>query len=266
MAPQLFSRRHETNRPEAGLLYDEVPSRVRSGFMNILQELTGVNPNELGARLVKEICKAMDLPSLGIRLNKLVEALPWDEFCDLCEVTYNILKNSGSHESFETKLNELFNRRYFGYEMRTGEMQRAGAHAQDAAIAEARGILRDDDLKGPDEQFQKAIGFYNRRPNPDNENAVKEAVSAVEGVAQILLGDTSLTLSKALSRLEKEQDVHPTLIVMLEKLYAYRSDAEGVAHALTGDKEVRPEDAEFALAVSASAIVYLARLYGRGVE
>ena len=53
---------------------------------------------------------------------------------------------------------------------------------------------------------------------------------------------------------------------MLEKLYAYRGDAEGVAHALTGEKEVRLEDAEFALAVSASAIVYLARLYGRGVE
>ena len=62
------------------------------------------------------------------------------------------------------------------------------------------------------------------------------------------------------------QDVHPTLIGLLEKLYAYKGDAEGVGHALTEQKEVRTEEAEFVLGVAASAIVYLARLYGRQVE
>jgi len=145
-------------------------------------------------------------------------------------------------------------------------MERVGARAQEKAIAEARGILRDPDLSGPDQQFQKAIGFFNRRPEADCENCVKEAVSAVEGVAQVLLGDDSLMLSEALKRLRKQKDVHPALLVLLDKLYGYRSDAEGVAHALTGDKEVRIEEAEFVLGVSASAIVYFARLFGRPVE
>jgi hypothetical protein len=163
-------------------------------------------------------------------------------------------------------VNQLFARRYFGYELRDGRIERVGARVQEEAIAEARGILRDPDLSGPDEQYQKAIGFFNRRPEPDCENCVKEAVSAVEGVARVLLNDNSVVLSDAIKRLKKEKDVHPTLVKLLDNLYAYRGDAEGVAHALTGDKEVRIEEAEFVLGISASAIVYLARLFGRGVE
>jgi hypothetical protein len=192
----------------------------------------------------------------------------WDEFCTICEVAYRALErdNEEAADVFSNGINRVFARNYFGYEMRDGRIEKVGAHAQDAAIAEARGILRDPDLAGPDEQFQKALGFYSRRPQADCENCVKEAVSAVEGVARILLNDHSLTLSKALRRLEREKDVHPALVQLVEKLYGYRGDAKGVGHALTGDSEVRLEEAEFVLGVSANAIVYLARLYGRGVQ
>jgi hypothetical protein len=91
-------------------------------------------------------------------------------------------------------------------------MEKVGARVQEAAIAEARGILRDSDLSGPDDQYQKAIGFFNRRPEPDCENCAKEAVSAVEGVARVLLNDHSITLSRAVKRLQTEKDVHPSLL------------------------------------------------------
>ena len=263
---EVFSRRYETRRPEAGLIFDDVPDRVAQGFYNIFIRLTTISPYDPGSGVVEELAEALDIEiDSNLTLSFIVEGTEWDEFLDVCEVLHGLLRPE-QRDDYANRLNSLFVRNYFGYELRDGRIEQVGAKEQEIVIAEARGILRDDDLRGPDEQFQKAVGFYNRRPEPDLENAVKEAVSAVEGVAQILLGDTSLTLSKALARLKKEQDVHPTLIIMLEKLYAYRGDAEGVAHALTGDKEVRREDAEFALAVSASAIVYLARLFGRGVE
>lgn len=248
------------------MIFDDLPNRVEEGFFNLMKRVMDLGPYDRGAPLAIKLAHELDIQALSnLNLYDIVTAVDWDEFLDMCEALWHLIPEQ-SRDRYGNELNALFSRRYFGYELRDGKIERVGSRAQDAAIAEARGILRDEDLQSPDEQFQKAISFYNRRPTADNENAVKEAVSAVEGVAQILLGDTSLTLSKALVRLKKEQDVHPTLIIMLEKLYAYRGDAAGVAHALTGDKEVRPEDAEFALAVSASAIVYLARLYGRGVE
>jgi hypothetical protein len=198
-------------------------------------------------------------------IESLANSVDWDEFCDLYEHVWSLLPD-GVDQSFAEELNAVFLRNHFGNELRNGLVEIVGSREHERAVAEARAILRDSDLVGPDEQFQKAIGFFNRRPEPDCENCVKEAVLVVEGVARILLGEHSLTLSDALKKVRKEKDVHPTLVAMLERLYAYRGDAEGVGHALTGEKEVRFEEAEFVLGVSASAIVYLARLYGRGVE
>lgn len=264
-----FSRRYETRKPAGGLIYDDVPRRVRDGLKNILFELRLAPGTPSDERLVRILYSALDREVPGMRsflfVTGLVDEVEWDEFCDVCEEVWQAL--SATHRDwFSNAANAVFARRYFGYEMRNGQMERVGARVHEEAIAEARGILRDADLAGPDQQFQKAIGFFSRRPEPDCENCVKEAVSAVEGVARVAFQDDSILLSEAIKRLKKERDVHPTLAGLLDKLYAYRGDAEGVAHALTGEKEVRVEEAEFVLGVSASAIVYLARLYGRGVE
>jgi hypothetical protein len=263
-----FSQRYETRRPEEGLIYEQVPARLRQGLLNIINLTPGGLSAPLNVQLHLALDRAIpDVPNyhVEIHLRRLIEDLDWDELCDACEVIYRAI--SEPHRGrFSNELNQLFARRYFGYELRDGRVERVGARVQEAAIAEARGILRDPDLSGPDEQYQKAIGFFNRRPEPDCENCVKEAASAVEGVARVLLNDHSLTLSTALKRLQKEKDVHPSLVYLIDKLYAYRGDAEGVGHALTQKKEVRIEEAEFALGVSASAIVYLARLFARGVE
>lgn len=263
-----FSKRYETRRPAEGLIYDRIPQRVQDGLLNLLNRLNA-NTLRLNVRLHHALDRkvpADEFLAAGVHsLDDLFPSLEWYEFCDACEEIYQALRPELVAQ-FSNDLSALFGRHYFGYEMRDGRIERIGARTQEQAIAKARGILRDPVLAGPDEQFQRAMGFFNRRPTPDLENCVREAVLAVEGVAQVLLDNRKLTLSDALKSLKKEKDVHPTLISLLEKLYAYRGDAEGVGHALTGEKEVRIEDAEFALGLSASAVVYLARLYGRAVE
>jgi hypothetical protein len=276
MHPDSFYQRYETRRPRGGLVYDDVPDRVRDGVANVVHRglLSTTTALLITGDIAEEAYYALDrrMPDRNWAdadpLEGLLYSTPWDEFCTICEVIYAQFrqKSTTAADTLSNRINVVFSRNYFGYEMRDGRIERVGARDQDAAIAQARGILRDPDLTGPDQQYQKAIGFYNRRPLPDCENCVKEAVSAVEGVARIVLNDHSLTLSRALQRLRRDKDVHPTLLQLLEKLYGYRSDAQGVGHALTGEKEVRLEEAEFVLSVSASAIVYLARLYGRAVE
>jgi hypothetical protein len=266
-----FSVRYETRRPAEGLIYDRVPDRVRDGVLNILEDFASYpwyTANRLGEELYAALDRRPPSPD-GIFLNPhpalLVDRLEWDEFCDACQALWKIVREP-DRDTLSNRLNALFARHYFGYELRDGLMERVGARVQEEAIAEARGILRDPDLSGPDEQYRKAIAFFNRRPEPECEKCVEEAALAVEGVARVLLNDHSVTLSQALKRLQREKDVHPSLVYLIDKLYAYRGDAGGVGHALTQKKEVRREEAEFALGVSASAIVYLARLFGRGVE
>ena len=267
----MFSRRHETRRPDEGLLYERVPDRVVPGLLYILDRIV---PDLDRPQLAKAVYELMDIPypasSSEYRrdyLPRLLGDANRDDLCDACEAIWRWLASAPhrSEDQFSNEVNELFVRHYFGYELRDGRVERVGANVQEEPIAEARAILRDPELSGPDKQFQKALAFYNRRPEPDCENCVKEAVGAVEALARVLLQDDSLLLSAAAKRLQKEKGVNPNLLRLISDLYAYRGDAKGVAHGLTA-KEVGLAEAEFVLSASANAIVYLARLYGRRVE
>jgi hypothetical protein len=274
-----FSSRYQIAVPVGGLVTDAIPVRVPDGVVNVLESLGSYWPE-----VVNRICLETDAPppNTGNRLptaqnaRDLLQELPWHAVCDACEGLYELqlerleeAEAQGAFESidwpslFERKLNQVFARNYFGYELRAGQLERLGALGHEEAVEEARGILRDPDLGGPNEQFEKAIRFYNARPSPDCANAVKDAVGAVEGLARILFGDNSLVLSEACQRLRDEKGLHPALASLLDKLYGYRGDADGSAHGATGERPVSLEEAEFVIGVSASSIVYLARVFGR---
>lgn len=46
---------------------------------------------------------------------------------------------------------------------------------------------------------------------------------------------------------------------VFQKIYAYRGNEPGVAHGLVGDSKVTIEEAEFVLAVTGAAIIYLVK-------
>jgi hypothetical protein len=277
-----FSSRYQVGIPAGGLILDDLPPRVADGIVNVLESLESYWPD-----VVQRICLETDAtrPVLGTPLPTaevariLLHSLPWYAVCDACEGLYEFelerkadLEEQGYDEVtdwaslLERRLNQVFARNHFGYELRDGQIERVGALSHDAAIEQARGILRDPDLNGPNEQFEKAIRFYNARPVPDCANAVKDAVGAVEGLARILFGDNSLVLSEACQRLRDQKGLHGALAGLLEKLYGYRGDADGSAHGATGERPVPLEEAEFVIGVSASAIIYLARVFGRATR
>jgi len=271
--PKRFSERLEIRRPPDGLVYQDAPQPVRHAFLNLLDEL--VSPLRSWDRVYKTLEGALDKwtprHGWGRNLNdigNLVETCEWYEFYDLVQTVVEMVDaHKNVQAQFINGFNEALLRNYVGYELRKGQIEKVGAREAEAVIAEARGILHDPELAGPDEQFRKAIGFFNRRPKPDVENCVKDAVGAVEALAGILLKDPSILLSKALIRIGQEKGVAATLCKLIGDLYAYRGDAPGAAHGKTSAKPpIRVEDAEFVLHTSAACIVYLARLYGRAVE
>jgi hypothetical protein len=98
--------------------------------------------------------------------------------------------------------------------------------------------------------LKTALSHYSDRSAPDYRNSVKESISAVESVCQVLTGDPNASLGKAL----KQLDLHSALESGFSKIYGYASDADGIRHALLEKSIVDADDAKFFL-VSCSAFV-----------
>ena len=112
-------------------------------------------------------------------------------------------------------------------------------------------------FSGPDEQYRKAIDHLNKRPEPDEENCVKDAVGAVEGVANIIAGTSGAQLTHLLAKDRLKSALPPTVKEALKKVYAYRGAAPGAAHSLVGPPTVDLDDATWVLTVSAATLIYL---------
>lgn len=162
-------------------------------------------------------------------------------------------------------MNEIFADNCLGYELRNGRVEKLGAPYVDEVVSEVRKVLQHHDYTGPNEQFEKAIAFLNQRPNPDTANCVKDAVGAVEALARIVTGNESLVLSSILDHEPLRSGIHGALRQMMHKLYAYRGDAEGAAHGQISIGQIPVEEAELALGVSASCIIYLAKKFGEEI-
>lgn len=108
------------------------------------------------------------------------------------------------------------------------------------------------------EHLSKANKLIADRNAPDYENSIKESISAVEALCEILTGITGkeASLGKMLKKLEENGvEIHSGLKAAFNSLYGYTSDANGIRHAGNiGGPSSTFEEAKFML-VSCSAFV-----------
>jgi len=97
----------------------------------------------------------------------------------------------------------------------------------------------------------------------DFDNSIKESISSVESMCQILTQNSKATLGDALKLLKDK--IHPALKSAFEKLYGYTSDANGIRHANgLGEGDSTFEEAKYML-ISCSAFVnYLKENFKEG--
>ncbi len=94
----------------------------------------------------------------------------------------------------------------------------------------------------------------------DYDNSIKESISSVESICQILTGKDKATLGDALKLLKDK--IHPAMKSAFEKLYGYTSDTNGIRHANgLGEGNSTFEEAKYML-ISCSAFVnYLKEIF-----
>ena len=162
---------------------------------------------------------------------------------------------------FQEKINKLFEKECVGYRFIDDKIV---AITDKIEIKEIEKSLQSD-YSGCKSHIEKAVGFLADREHKDYKNCIKESISAVESICQIMVDDEKATLGEAIKKLKDNGiKIHPALETAFSKLFGYTSDEGGIRHAEgLFVSEVSFEEAKFML-VSCSAFVnYLISEYGK---
>jgi hypothetical protein len=123
-----------------------------------------------------------------------------------------------------------------------------------ATIQRALRETADGKLRHVHEQLATAARMLGDREDPDYRNSVKEAISAVEGVVNIV-GGKKATLGTAIKKADPK--IHKAFADGLSKLYGWTSDDSGIRHALMDESTVELEDAQFMLVLCSGFVSFL---------
>ncbi len=179
----------------------------------------------------------------------------WYEVYDLLEFTAQFLLLDGRGEAFRTDLNWALERENSGYRMVGIRIAQLTSKEEIGAVEEA---LRDtEDLGGVNNHLRLALKHFSDRKAPDYRNCIKESISAVEAMVQLITGEKGAPLGKALSKVDKTIPIHGALRQAFSNLYGYTSDAEGIRHALLDEPTLSHGDAKFMLVSCSAFINYL---------
>lgn len=156
--------------------------------------------------------------------------------------------------------NKYFEREFIGYRFVDNIIVPISDSIEIDSIEECLG----NKLKPVTEHISKANKFLADRTHPDYENSIKESISAVEAMCEIITGLTGkeATLGYMLKKLEEKGiEIHKGLKSAFNILYGYTSDANGIRHAGDiGGSSSTFEEAKFMLVTCCAFINYLTAL------
>lgn len=109
-----------------------------------------------------------------------------------------------------------------------------------------------NEFNGVSIHLASALEKISDRKNPDYRNSIKESISAVESICQIISKQKGTELGKTLKLLKTMMPLHGALEQGYSKIYGYTSDSDGIRHAMMDSDNLDQEDAMYML-VSCSA-------------
>lgn len=157
----------------------------------------------------------------------------------------------------QSHYNRVFEKEYVGYRFINGKITPITDENERKAINDAFNNPYD----AVNFHISKAISFLADRGKPDYENSIKESISAVEALCEVLTGGKGkeATLGKMLKKIEDDGIViHSAMKSAFHSLYGYTSDANGIRHAGDiGGPSSTFEEAKFMLVSCSAFINYL---------
>ena len=176
----------------------------------------------------------------------------WNEVYDFIEFVADHYSSNYVNDSFRKECNVVLKREISGYRFIGDTVTQITAEEEVAEIEEA---LKSKQISEPVIiHLESALDLFSDRKSPDYRNSIKESISAVEAMCNLITGKEKATLGDALKRITGKIELHPALQESFSHLYGYTSDADGIRHALLDEGSLDSEDVKFML-VSCSALL-----------
>jgi hypothetical protein len=243
------------------------PESARTGLLHLLLDLTNRSYVRGWMGIAREFERIARVKPVEYQYDsnareaaqKLLLSLSWDKVLDFCERLYTFLAQAGKNYVAD-ELNRLFIEENLAFEFRDGRVERRGRAHTSTQVSRAQIVLGDARLGSARKHLNKALKYFQNVSQPDPENAVKEAVCAVEATARALFpeaqGNTLGDIIKSITGNEVGQ-LPKSIAQTFHGLYGFRSGGEGVAHGGTTGGAATSDLAEYVLGVAASQIILL---------
>ena len=256
------------------LLFDLIERRYLPDWTVVARELNRIARLPL---IAYDSSSVTNLKQARTDAETALQGIDWAKAYDFCERlyghlpqeigyedqfgNYNVQVSRGDMQTYITaELQRLFLEEGLAYEFTEGVVRRRGRKHTVELVAKSQVVLGDPQLLNARKHFDKALQFFRHPSSPDYENAVKEAVCAVEAAGKLLfpmakastLGDLVKWLGST-----KEVSVPKAICQTLTGVDAFRSGGDGVGHGGASGGKATLEVTEYILAVCASQIIYL---------
>ena len=182
-------------------------------------------------------------------------AFNWYEVFDFIEFTILNSPNFIEIQDFTFACNTTLEQENSAYRIIDGNFTRITDEIEIANIEES--ILLSDKYYGVKTHLKTSLELLSDRKKPDYRNSIKESISAVESICQIITNDKKATLGVALKKIEEMYDLHPALKSAFSNLYGYTSDKDGIRHSLLDKSNITFNDAKYMLVTCSAFVNYL---------
>lgn len=278
-----FSQRHGLDEPVTLLAIDTVPGLVREDFIGEVRyfvvqsapdhDMEGNFARELYLRmkgLIRETLGSAPGSPMGGPWTKYIpetiQKCRWHEFYDVCEwipVLFRKVTQAKNTEATQPLIDAVNSRfRHHGLAWKYNEngiIVRSFPEMLSQSINKAKAsLVANPKFREADKQFSEAVAYLVRRDNPDYETVVVKSSGALEVILKVILEQQN-SLPQLLKQPLLKDKVHPILLIVIEKVYAFRGDQ--AAHPMPEGSIIGREEAEFIVSLTADCIIYLAEKF-----
>ena len=271
MSNSFFSERYGYKKIDIDMLKNYLPKQIKTRIWNVFyksffQDIDTIYIlKNINKKIEVIITKFFKLDLSGIfrmsgrhivdRIKKLFFSLEWYEVYDFIEFVLNEPLFEFFKQSVKEKINKILKEEKVPYCI---VEQRVIPQISEEEIKEIEKVIGlPDKFKPVKEHLKNALEHISNRKAPNYADSIKQSISALESLVQILL-EKKGTLGKLIDEL----NVHPALKEGFKKLYGWTSDDGGIRHGKYKEKfEPGIAEARYMLVTVSAFINYLINKY-----
>jgi len=267
------------NKP---MIDSDFPESARIALWFVLRRTVELNRTEGWVRIAEEILrlhrqkKSYEEHEAADLSFSILKELDWTKVYIFCERAYEKLLSpeiehdfNGNPEvvcdlekvrrDFESDINQLFGEETIVYRMKNGEFYRPSRLHSQKIASKAYTVLQDPRLNDARRHFSKARLFFEKAPEPDFPNSIKEAVSSMEAAVKQLFPSKLSNIEKVIINIKDAEGeaIPPTIVKGLLAPYRFRGAGHAVVHGGAKGGTANAAVAEWTLTVVAASIIYL---------